>query len=378
MSLFQQTYTDKKTGKRIKAAVWWYEFVYAGERIRQSAKTTRKTIAAEAEKDHRRRLERARAGMPSEDPGRRIKTIGELLVGYEGEYGVNHRPRAKRIVVFCAKHLVKALGGTLLPDVTEARLVGYMKQRLAAGASNRTINMELAVLARAIGSTWKALWPKLKKLEENHDVGRALEAEEETRVLAAAAVNRSPLIHPFVMTLTWTGVRSDEARLLRWSQIDFEAAEILIGKAKTEAGSRRVIPMSSVLKATLERHARFCAEQLGPIQPEWFVFPQSNRVRLLNAAEPVLSLKTAWNTVKTKAGVKCRLHDLRHSFCTKLAEKGVPERTMLDMMGHVSSAMLRRYSHIRAQARRDAISALEGRGSYIGVLQEVPSVGGGR
>jgi site-specific recombinase XerD len=134
--------------------------------------------------------------------------------------------------------------------------------------------------------------------------------------------------------------------------------------------------MSGALKAALEQHAAHCARQLGPIQPDWFVFPQSNRVRLLNATEPVLSLKTAWATVKAKAGVQCRLHDLRHSFCTKLAEAGVPERTMLDMMGHVSSAMLRRYSHIRAQARRDAISALEGKGSYIGVLQESPKVNG--
>ena len=374
MSLFRPAYTDKRSGKQKHSAIWWYEFVYVGERIRESAKTTRKTIAAEAEKDHRRRLERARAGMPTETPGRRIQTVGEILKAYESQYGVNHRPRAKRIVVFCAKHLVKAFEKTLLPDVTSDRLVAYMEQRIAAGASNRTINMELATLARAMGSTWKALWPKLKKLEENHDVGRALETDEERRVVAAAAANRSPLIYPFVMVLTWTGVRSDEGRTLRWSQVDFEAAEIVIGKAKTEAGSRRVIPMSGVLKAALEKHAAFCARQLGPIQPDWYVFPECNRVRLINPSEPVLSLKTAWTTVKAKAGVECRLHDLRHSFCTKLAENGVPERTMLDMMGHVSSAMLRRYSHIRAQARRDAISALEGKGSYIGVLQESPKV----
>jgi hypothetical protein len=34
---------------------------------------------------------------------------------------------------------------------------------------------------------------------------------------------------------------------------------------------------------------------------------------------------------------------------------------MLDMMGHVSPTMLRRYSHIRAKARREAIDALEAR-----------------
>jgi hypothetical protein len=59
--------------------------------------------------------------------------------------------------------------------------------------------------------------------------------------------------------------------------------------------------------------------------------------------------------------------------CTKLAENGTPESTMLDMMGHISPAMLRRYSHIRAKARRDAIAALES-GGLFGVPKESPKV----
>jgi len=74
-----------------------------------------------------------------------------------------------------------------------------------------------------------------------------------------------------------------------------------------------------------------------------------------------------------EAGVECLLHDLRHFFCTKLPENGVPEATMLDMMGHVSAAMLRRYSHIRAKARREAMNALESRVS-IGVPIKIPTV----
>jgi site-specific recombinase XerD len=85
-------------------------------------------------------------------------------------------------------------------------------------------------------------------------------------------------------------------------------------------------------------------------------------------------MKTAWESVRDTANVKCRLHDLRHSFCTKLAEAGVPESTMLDIMGHVSTAMLRRYSHIRAQARRDAIDALESRQMSNAVPKEIPMV----
>lgn len=33
-----------------RGGVYWYEFVYAGQRIRESAKTSKKTIAIEAEK----------------------------------------------------------------------------------------------------------------------------------------------------------------------------------------------------------------------------------------------------------------------------------------------------------------------------------------
>ena len=55
--------------------------------------------------------------------------------------------------------------------------------------------------------------------------------------------------------------------------------------------------------------------------------------------------------LRTKAGVQCRLHDLRHTAATKMAEAGVPESTMLALMGHMSRAMLERYSHIRMAAK---------------------------
>ncbi|MBL8294001.1 MAG: tyrosine-type recombinase/integrase [Bryobacterales bacterium] len=62
--------------------------------------------------------------------------------------------------------------------------------------------------------------------------------------------------------------------------------------------------------------------------------------------------------MRKKAKVECRWHDLRHTVCTKMAEAGVPESTMLAIMGHMSRAMLERYSHIRMHAKREAVEAL--------------------
>jgi integrase len=88
------------------------------------------------------------------------------------------------------------------------------------------------------------------------------------------------------------------------------------------------------------------------------------------------SLKRGWEAVRRAAGVNCRLHDLRHTFCTKLAEAGIPEQVMLDLLGHVSQAMMKRWSDVRLEARRRAIEALEraGGGNFGWVPKEVPKV----
>ena len=131
--------------------------------------------------------------------------------------------------------------------------------------------------------------------------------------------------------------------------------------------------MTAALLAVLTQHRAWYESQLGSAQRDWYVFPLSNRIKPVDPTRPVTSLKRAWEGVRKAAKVNCRLHDWRHLFCTKLAEAGVPENTSLDMMGHMSVAMLRRYSHIRAKARRAAIAAIEAR-DLDRVPQESPKV----
>jgi hypothetical protein len=64
-----------------------------------------------------------------------------------------------------------------------------------------------------------------------------------------------------------------------------------------------------------------------------------------------------------------RFHDLRHTCATQLAENGVAESTMFALMGHMSRAMLERYSHIRIKAKREAVAGVTlGRGTLFSNL----------
>jgi hypothetical protein len=49
--------------KQPGSKVWWYEFWFNGQRIRESSKTTKKTVAAEAGRARRRQLEEAFNGI---------------------------------------------------------------------------------------------------------------------------------------------------------------------------------------------------------------------------------------------------------------------------------------------------------------------------
>ena len=76
-------------------------------------------------------------------------------------------------------------------------------------------------------------------------------------------------------------------------------------------------------------------------------------------------MEKAWRALTTKAGLsRLRFHDLRHHLITELCESGASEQTIKAIAGHVSQRMLDRYSHIRLDAKRQALEALS-KGSHV-------------
>ena len=71
--------------------VWWYEFIFAGKRVRESAKTPSKTVARQAEQNRRRALERTLAGLPCDAREQRIRSVTDMVSTYLDRYELNHR-----------------------------------------------------------------------------------------------------------------------------------------------------------------------------------------------------------------------------------------------------------------------------------------------
>src|SRR5580658_2992631 len=230
------------------------EFVYQGKRFQESTGATSKTVAREYERRRKAEMERAAAGLPTEQKARRIRTVNDVVDPYLASYQLNHRPKSVLFANGRLAHVKKALGNIVLSDLTDERLRDYIRQRQGEKVSGRTINMEVGELSRAIGQPWSLLWPKVRKLEERKDVGRALSVIEQRSLLDGLKDRRTPHLPTYIPLLLLTGMRASEALSLTWTQVDLMDGTIRVGRAKSANGTGRVIPINDDLASILAAH----------------------------------------------------------------------------------------------------------------------------
>jgi integrase len=338
---------------------WWYEFIYAGERYQESSKSKSKTIAIEAQRNRRRELEQGFNNI-SDRRAERLSTLSAKAAEYLREYKLRHKSYS--FAEYAVGHVARILGQKMVVGVDEKVVKDYQSARLTEKAAPKSINEEVGFLLRLMGDNGDLLRVKLRKqkilkLTVDGTPGKAYDDTEKDKMLAAASASRSPLILPALSLALNAGMRDGEIKRVQWRQIDFSKAILTVGKSKTAAGEGRTIPLNTDVLAALTKYASWYEEKFRGIKPEWFVFPFGRR-GFMDVTRPVTTLKTAWKTVKTRAGVSGRWHDARHTLITELAEGGAGDQTIMDIAGHVSKQMLARYSHIRTKAKREALEAV--------------------
>lgn len=363
-----------------------YEFVIDGRRYRGSTGKTTKQAAEKVERSERMRLERGYSEViQQEEREQSRRTITEAADEFLVAYKAKHR--APVFAEYAMGHVKHILGKRLVLEITPGTVKQYQIDRLGEKASPKTINDEVGMLLRLCGDQGDLIRSRLKrekalKLKVNPSPGKPFSVEEQERMLAAArqctdaaraACERqargekpakgdkqggSPSIYPALVLALNCGMRDSEIKSLRWNQIDWEKKILTVGQSKTDAGTGRTIPLNGTLLEALVDHTRWYAMRFGNAEPDWFVFPGGGR----SPKDPtvaITSLKTAWENVRTQAGVTGRWHDNRHKLITELAESGAGDETIMEIAGHVSRQMLSRYAHIRTEAKRNALEAVE-------------------
>ncbi|MBA6130098.1 tyrosine-type recombinase/integrase, partial [Pseudomonas juntendi] len=71
------------------------------------------------------------------------------------------------------------------------------------------------------------------------------------------------------------------------------------------------------------------------------------------------NVKKSWDGVLKEANISSfRWHDLRHTFASNLAMKGVPLNTIRDLLGHADLKMTLRYAHLAPDSKAAAVELI--------------------
>ncbi|MCF8078946.1 MAG: site-specific integrase [Desulfobacterales bacterium] len=358
--------------------VWWIKYYRNGKNYRESSKSTKKMVA--------KKLLDRREGEISQGklPGVYFEkvTFDQLAEDFLRDYRINQKKsldRAERSV----NRLNEFFQGDKVPYITTPRIKEFVTERmkwacrdckerfhfnggkgcpkcggekLVKGASNATINRELAALKRMLnlGSNQTPpivdRVPYIPMLKENN-VRKGFFEHSDFEALRAALPSYLKGFATFAYKVGW---RKSEIMNLTWNQVDLKTGIVRLeaGETKNEEGRTVFLDGELMEIFTMQWKVRKLNGALTP-----YVFP--NREGL----GPIRDFKSAWANACKNAKIGHRLfHDFRRTAVRNMVRAGVPERVAMMISGHKTRSVFDRYNIV---SERDLQSAAKKQEAYL-------------
>lgn len=217
------------------------------------------------------------------------------------------------------------------------------KSLLKRTISNRSIMKELAYFSGMLRWGRKQGYQiptfQIERLPCVRPIPVVLTPEEVRRLIAYT----EPAYQALLLCLYSMGLRSKEARTLRYEDIDRHARTIIV---QQKGGSFKTLSMPQVTLLAIERMRPW---------DKGYIF-RSYRF----PGEPVKCLRGIIERARDKAAISKKVtpHLLRHSFATHLLSAGVNLRTIQKGLGHSDLATTTFYTHVAVGDIRNASDSL--------------------
>lgn len=346
-----------------RGKVWWMAFTYQGKQIRRSTETSDRRLAEAIEGKVKVKIIEGRYFDTLEEKER---TFDEMMELYMKEHGV--KIASQKHYQGYIKNLLPFFGGHTLAEIAPKRIVQYKAKRYADGVTPATINRELAVMKNAFNLAireWE--WcrdnpvSRVAMEKENNRRDRWLTCEEEERLIRVS----SQWLREIIFFALHTGMRRGEILSLTWKGVDLFRRTVTVFRSKN--GERRTIPINLTVLDLLKEKGKIRSLK-------------TDLVFYSRAHTPINkdNLRRAFTSAVTKAKIEdFHFHDLRHTFATRLIQRGIDIYKVQRLLGHKSPAMTQRYAHHYPESLRDGVEILDADKNFITILSQSGGVSQG-
>jgi integrase len=245
------------------------------------------------------------------------------------------------------RHLIDLIGKIKLVEL-KVRDVDFALGKLAERFSTRSVRLARMILIQAIRNAM-IIDLVVRNVADLAVVptglpgrpSRSLNLEQALAVLDAAKGER---LWPYVAVSMLGGIRTEEARALRWSEVDLEAGTVAVyrsvrrtGETKTEQ-SRRVFQIPDIAVEALRELVLKQAAARAKAGAAW---KERNLVFCTSLGTPMhaVAVRMEFKRITEKAGLgrDWTPRELRHTFVSLLSDSGVPIEQIADAVGHSST-----------------------------------------
>jgi integrase len=326
-----------------RGRIWWIQYFVRGRIVQESTGFTEKADAAN--------LLKQRIGEVS--AGRRVgperATIADLCALVVEDNRLRRLRDADHVEWRYRAHIDSALGSLPASRFGSAQVRQYVAQRRSAGASDATINRELAIVRRGfkLGAQEDPplvqRQPVIAKLEEDNVRQGFLEQDQYEKLLEELPSKLKAL---FVCGYH-TGARKNELRRVQWTQVDWEGGVIWLSARQTKGKKARAVPIYGDMRRWLERQREIC-----PAGCAWVFHGAHGR--------PVDNHLKGWLEACAGAGLPGLLfHDLRRSAVRNMKRAGIQDRVAMEISGHRTRSIFDRYNIVDVADLQSAGERLE-------------------
>jgi integrase len=344
--------------------VWWIKYYANGRPMRESTGTEKET---EAKRFLKEREGRIAMGQPMLRRADRIpyEEVARDLRQYYQTTGSRNLEDAE----YRLKHLDGFFAGRRVSTIGPAEITEYVVTRQRAGASNSTINRDLAVLNRMLRLAYehnKLLRPplihKLKECAPRQGFFEREQFEAVRRYLRPDLQVAVSIAHTFGWRM------QSEVLTLGLRQLDLGSGMLRLEPGTTKNDEARLVyitPELTSLLTTQVGRVRALEREMGQIISYLFPYLQG-RYR----GQQIRDFRKAWTTACLKAGCPGMLrHDFRRTAVRNMVNVGVPERVAMKVTGHKTRSVFDRYHIVSPADLREAARRLAG--TVAGTMEQI-------